>query len=169
MCKYRQMWSCFEDPVIKKIMMQSKFRTNAWFNIYFFHESICTWVTWVSLSFYACIFCMHVPSWQDTQHNSLTILFWRRHQKVSHIWFISRKIISSTMEVQFDTRWHKENKNALKRKQGKGTHANTITTQGFEDCKNHSLLARRSSNRRKNIGGGNTPSNTGLQSFTIKT
>ena len=110
LCKYRQIWSRFENLVIKKIMMLSKFRTNDRFNIYFFHESICTWVTWVSLSFYACIFCMHVPSWQDTQHNSLTILFWRRHQKVSHIWFISRKTIGNAIEGQLDTKRHKENK-----------------------------------------------------------
>jgi hypothetical protein len=35
----------------------------------------------------------------------------------------------------------------VEKQQGKGAHANAITTQGFEDRKNHLLLTTRSSKR----------------------
>ena len=59
LCKYRQVWSCFEDLVMKKIMMKSKFNIDARFNIYsFFISQICVhWLTWASYLFlHACIF-----------------------------------------------------------------------------------------------------------------
>jgi len=60
LCKYRQVWSCFEDLVMKKIMMKSKFNIDARFNIYsffLFPKSVCMWLTWASYLFlHACIF-----------------------------------------------------------------------------------------------------------------
>ena len=35
-CKYSQVWSCFEDLIIRKMMVQSKFNLNAWFKSYRF-------------------------------------------------------------------------------------------------------------------------------------
>jgi hypothetical protein len=42
---------------------------------------------------------------------------------------------------------HRSLKSALERQREKVTHANVITTQGFEYRKNHALLATRSHNR----------------------
>ena len=47
-CKHRQVWSYFEDVVIRKIMMQSKFNLDAQFNSYnFFNLRLVVY------------FCMH--------------------------------------------------------------------------------------------------------------
>jgi len=113
---------------------------------------------------------------------------------VSHIWFISRKIIGSTTEGQLNTRRHKENKIILKRYLVVFFIRLFIVYRSFEDrnnteavvrerdtCKrrHHTKALKTAKNTRclqldlaiaeKNIGWGNTPSNTGLQSFTIKT
>ena len=50
------MWSCFEDLVIRKIMVKFKFNLNTCFNIYnfFSFEFECTWVMSSSLFCFAC-------------------------------------------------------------------------------------------------------------------
>jgi hypothetical protein len=57
--------------------------------------------------------------------------------------------MKSTLVVFFLPKFviHRSLKNALERQQEKGAPANAITTQGFENRKNHPLLTTRSSKR----------------------
>ena len=52
----RQVWPCFEDLVIKEIIVKSKLNLDAWFYTYcsFNFEFVCMWVTWSSLSSSSC-------------------------------------------------------------------------------------------------------------------
>ena len=68
-----QVWFCFGDLVMRKIMVKSKFNIDARFNIYsFFISRICVHVSDVSIiSFSACMYPL--ISWQYAHHNSQTI------------------------------------------------------------------------------------------------
>ena len=67
------MWSCFEDLVMRKIMVKPKFNIDTRFNIYsFFYSRIYVHVGDVSIiSFYVCMYPL--ISWQYAHHNSQII------------------------------------------------------------------------------------------------
>ena len=56
-CKYRQVWSCLADPIIRKIMVQSKINLNARLKSYCFFNSdfAYMWMMLALLSKSACI------------------------------------------------------------------------------------------------------------------
>ena len=57
-CKYSQVWSCFEDLVIRKMMVQSKFNLNARFKSYrFFRKNFSFHVSDVINFVFT---CMHI-------------------------------------------------------------------------------------------------------------
>ena len=64
------MWSCFEDLVMKKIIVQPKFNIDALYIVFFISEYMCMW--WTSTSYTFLRACVLELDGDQTQHSSQT-------------------------------------------------------------------------------------------------